>query len=663
MTSAHESALSVLRHGRDESVRPQDDLFGHVNGGWLATAEIPADLTSIGVDVDLALRAERQTAAVLRDAAEVVASGRAPIGSIDQKLGDLFSSFMDEEAVEERGVGPIADELDAIAAVQDFGAFAYLLGSLQRQGVEGVVGPWVHTDDRHSDRCIVYLTQGGLGLPDESVYRRADFAAIREAYLAHITRMLQLLGRAAGDAEAEASCIVRLESRLAAGHWDNVATRDVIAAYNPRRFEDLSGFAPNLDWAAWVAGLAAPALAFSEVVVRQPSFLSCVSETLASVSLSDWKSWLTWRTLHSAAPYLSSVFVEEHFAFYEGILRGAGRKEDRWMRAVSLANMALGEAVGQVYIARHFPPQAKAQIDVIVRHLIEAFRQSIQELDWMSPDTRSRALDKLAAINTKIGYPATWRDYSALRIDGADLMGNVRRAAAFEHDRQIAKAGRPVDRSEWLMNVQLVNASYNAGRNEICIPAAILGPPIFDPDADPAYNYGGIGSVIGHELGHAFDDKGARYDAAGNLHDWWTEQDGKRFQQRADQLMDQYNSFEPRALPGVRVNGSLTVGENIADLGGISMALTAYELSMAGEPAPVLDGWTGRQRLLASYALAWRMKERLELQREYLARDPHAPPEFRANVVRNLDEFHEAFDTRPGDGLWLNPEDRVHIWQ
>ena len=662
MTSAHESVLSVLRHGMDESVRPQDDLFGHVNGGWLATAEIPADLTSIGVDVDLALRAERQTAAVLRDAAEVVASGRAPIGSIDQKLGDLFFSFMDEEAVEDRGVGPIADELNAIAAVQDFQTFAYLLGSLQRHGVEGVVGLSVHTDDRQAERCIVYLTQGGLGLPDESFYRRADFAAIREAYLAHVTRMLQLLGRAPGDAEAEASRIVRLETRLAAGHWDNVATRDAVAAYNLRRFEELSGFAPNLDWTAWVAGLAAPAQVLSEVVVRQPSFLSHLSETLGSVSLSAWKSWLTWRTLHSGAPYLSSVFVEEHFAFYERILRGTGRTKDRWKRAVTLANTALGEAVGQVYIARHFPPEPKAQIDVIVRHLIEAFRQSIQELDWMSPDTRSRALEKLAAINAKIGYPTTWRDYSALRIDRADLMGNVRRAAAFEHDRQIAKAGRPVDQSEWLMNVQLVNAIYNAGRNEICIPAAILGPPMFDPEADLAVNYGGIGSVIGHELGHAFDDQGSRYDAAGNLHDWWTEQDRKGFQRRADKLIDQYNNFEPRALPGEKVNGSLTVGENIADLGGISMALTAYELSLAGEPAPVVDGWTGRQRLLASYTLAWRMKERLELQREYLARDPHAPPEFRANVVRNLDEFHEAFDTRPGDGLWLDPEDRVHIW-
>ncbi len=396
--------------------------------------------------------------------------------------------------------------------------------------------------------------------------------------------------------------------------------------------------------------------------MRQPSFLPALSEALTEVPLDDWKVWLTFHFTSEAAPFLSKSFVEENFDFYARTLSGTEEMRDRWKRGADLCGSAVGEAVGAEYVARVFPPEAKAQMDDLVDNLVEAYRISIGRLEWMSEETRERALEKLGQFRRKIGYPDAWRDYSTLDIVRDDLLGNVRRASAFETDRQLHKIGAPVDRGEWFMTPQTVNAYYNPGVNEICFPAAILRPPFFDAGADPALNYGGIGAVIGHEIGHGFDDQGSQYDGEGNLANWWTDDDRARFTELADKLIAQYDGFEPRTLPGHHVNGALTVGENIGDLGGLTIALLAYELSLRGGDAPVIDGLTGRERVLRNWALIWRIKTRPELALQLLSVDPHSPAEFRANIVRNLDEFHDTFATSPSDDLWLEPEDRVRIW-
>ena len=646
----------------DDDIRPQDDLFGHVNGTWLATAEIPPDLTRIGGFIDLLLEAEADVGDILREASEASAAGTVAPGSNAQKIGDLFASFMDEARVEALNADPLADDLAAIDALQGVDDLPALLGRLQRQGMGGVFESYVNSDDRQSDRNIVNLVQGGLGLPDEAYYREDDFAELREAYVAHVGAMLGLLGWTDGDAADGAARVMALETRLAAGHWDNVRCRDVIAGYNRTTFDELQAAAPAFDWSTWVAALGGTPEQFGEVLVRQPSYLPVLSEALGEVPLDDWKAWLTFHLVSSTAPYLSSAFVDQNFDFYSRTLAGAEELRDRWKRGAALCNAAIGEAVGAEYVARVFPPEAKAQMDALVDNLVEAYRISIGRLDWMGAETRDRALAKLELFRPKVGYPDTWRDYGALDIERDDLVGNVHRASAFETDRQLAKLAVPVDRGEWFMTPQTVNAYYNPGTNEICFPAAILRPPFFDPAADPAVNYGGIGAVIGHEIGHGFDDQGSQYDGDGNLVNWWTDDDRSRFGERTERLIAQYDGFEPRDLPGQHVNGALTVGENIGDLGGLTIALLAYEVSLGGAEAPVIDGLTGRQRLFHNWGLVWRIKSRPELALQMLSVDPHSPPEFRANVVRNLDEFHEEFATAPGDALWLDPDERVRIW-
>ncbi|HEY7044858.1 MAG TPA: M13-type metalloendopeptidase [Nocardioidaceae bacterium] len=648
--------------GIDTSIRPQDDLFGHVNGEWLATAEIPADLPTAGVFIDLVLDAERRTADILHDAAERSAAGDLAPGSPQKKIGDIFASFMDEARVEELGAAPLSDDLNAIEAVSTTAQLFELLGRLERDGVSGVVSAYVDTDDRNSDRYVVKMVQAGIGLPDESYYRDDGFADVRTKYVAHVARMLELAGRTSQQAADEAERIMALETRLASGHWDRVASRDVVKTYNLMSRTELAAAAPIVDWDTWIDALQAPPAAFAEVVVRQPSYLSTVSDALADLPLDDWKAWLRWQLVHAAAPYLSDAFVRENFEFYSRTLAGSEELRERWKRGVALAELALGEAVGQEYVARHFPPESKAAMDELVANLVEAYRRNIEKLEWMGQATRERALEKLRAFRPKIGYPVRWRDYSALEIDRDDLLGNVRRAIAFETDRQLAKIGKPVDRDEWLMTPQTVNAYYNPGTNEICFPAAILRAPFFDIEADPALNYGGIGAVIGHEVGHAFDDQGSQYDSSGNLSNWWTDDDRSRFTERAETLIKQYDAFEPRDLPGHKVNGALTVGENIGDLGGLAIALHAYEISLDGTQPSVVQGLSARQRLFANWATVWRSKRREQYQLQLLSVDVHSPPEFRANIVRNLDEFHEAYQTKPGDALWLDPEDRVRIW-
>jgi putative endopeptidase len=654
--SDNPSALGVS-DGGDPNVRPQDDLFAHVNGAWYAAAEIPPDLPMTGAGVNLLLEAEAQVGDILRESAEQAKSGAAAPRTPQQQIGDVYTSFLDTDRLDRLGATPLADDLARIDAVGDVSELARLDGAFDRFGSGALLALSVETDDRQSDRYIVNVRQAGIGLPDESYYRDDAFAETRDKYVAHVAAMLRLLddaGLGSGDDPDDAAArVLALETRLAGGHWDSVASREVRAA------------APNLDVTAYLDGLAAPAGVLDEVVVRQPSYLEALSEALAQTPLDDWKVWLRFHLLSAHASYLSSAFDEQNFDFYRRTLTGAQEQRERWKRAVALSDQLLGEAVGEVYVERHFPPEAKAQMDTLVANLVEAYRRDIERLDWMGPQTRAKALDKLRLFRPKIGYPPKWRDYSSIEIDPADLFGNVRRARAFESDRQLAKIGSPVDRDEWLLTPQTVNAYYNPGTNEICFPAAILRPPFFDPNADPALNYGGIGAVIGHEIGHGFDDQGSQYDGEGNLVDWWNDDDRSRFTDRANRLIAQYNEFEPRDLPGKKVNGALTVGENIGDLGGLTVGLQAYLISRGedvdGSHVSDADA-DGVRRVFANWGLIWRQKVRPEFATQLLAVDPHSPAEFRANVARNLDEFHEVFETQPGDGLWVDPEERVRIW-
>ena len=638
----------------DERVRPQDDLFEHVNGRWLAEHEIPADRALDGAFRTLADKAEVDVRTIIEEAA---ASGAEP-GTDAQKIGDLYTSFMDTAAIEAAGLDPIRDELEAVSGAADRAALAAVLGGLQRVGVTGALAHYVDTDSKNSERYLMHVSQGGLGLPDESYYREERYAEIREQYTAHLGRMFAL-----ADLPYDAARVVALETKLAAGHWDVVKRRDADLTYNLLTLDSLLADLPQFDWAGWITATGATSEQWAEIVVRQPSFLQVFAGLWADEELDDWKAWAVWRVLRARAPYLSEAFVEENFAFYGRTLTGAQEIRDRWKRGVSLVQDLLGEAVGKLYVERHFPAEAKTRMQVLVDNLTEAYRQSITELEWMSPATREAALRKLEKFTPKVGYPDTWRDYSAVTIAPDDVVGNYRSGYAAEYDRDLGKLGGPVDRGEWFMTPQTVNAYYNPGMNEIVFPAAILQPPFFDLHAEDAANYGGIGAVIGHEIGHGFDDQGAKYDGDGNLENWWTDSDREEFGKRTAALIAQYDEFEPKALPGQRVNGSFTIGENIGDLGGLSIALKAYEIALGGRPAPVIDGLTGLQRVFFGWAQVWRTKVRDEEASRRLAVDPHSPPEFRCNgVIRNIDAFYEAFDVHEGDELYLEPAERVRIW-
>ncbi|OHV31321.1 MULTISPECIES: M13 family metallopeptidase [Pseudofrankia] len=650
------SILDDAREGMDLDVRPQDDLFGHVNGRWLAESEIPADRSSWGPFVQLADAAEQQVRDIITD---VAAQDPAAQSEDARKIADLYNSFLDTEAIQALGLDPARPLLDAARGVRDVRDLAAFLGEFERSGGRGLFGTYVDTDDRNSDRYLFHLLQGGLGLPDESYYRDDRFAEIRQKYVAYLTRMLGLGEHP--DPEGAAERILALDTQLAKGHWERAETRDVQRTYNLMTAEELAALCPAFAWDVYVTGLGGqltgPHATLAEVCVRQPSYLEHLSTVLVDTPIEVWRDWLVGQVLRSAAPYLSDEFAETHFDFYGRTLSGTPELRARWKRAVSFVEGAIGEAVGKEYVTRHFPPRAKAQMDELVANLLAAYRESISRLDWMTEETKGRAYEKLATFRSKIGYPDQFRDYSQLRVRRDDLMGNALAAAAFETDRELAKIGSPVDRDEWFMLPQTVNAYYNPGTNEICFPAGILQKPFFSPEAHPAENYGGIGAVIGHEVGHGFDDQGAQYDGAGNLNDWWSPADKAAFEVRSKTLVEQYNAFEPRNLPGEKVNGALTVGENIGDLGGLTIAHRAYVISQDGTAAR-----DDRRRLFTNWAYVWRTKRRLELERQYLTTDPHSPPEFRANIVRNLDEFHEVFDTAPGDGLWLEPPDRVRIW-
>jgi putative endopeptidase len=647
---------SPLEHV-DPAVRPQDDLFRHVNGAWLATAEIPADRASHGSFYVLREQAEADVRAIIEEAA---ASEPEP-GTVARKVGDLYASFLDTERIDALGAEPLREVVARVDAATDPTSLLRLMGELEREGIGGAFGSYVWVDKGDPTRYLLHLSQGGLSLPDESYYREEQHAALREALPGHVARMLALAGVASGaEADAAAATVLRLETRLAGSHWDTVATRDAVKTYNLMTGEQVDELLPG--WRAWADGQGVPEAGRAEVVVGEPDALRGLAEALAEEPVEDWRTWLRWRVVTGMASYLSQPLVDENFAFYGTTLSGVPEIRERWKRGVSLVEGVLGEAVGELYVARHYPPAAHERMVQLVDNLIAAYRERIESLDWMSPETKARAQAKLSAFTPKIGYPVRWRDYSAVEIDATDLLGNVRRATAAETDRELAKLGAPIDRDEWLMTPQTVNAYYNPAMNEIVFPAAILQPPFFDLAVDDAYNYGGIGAVIGHEIGHGFDDQGSRYDGDGSLRDWWTEEDRARFEERTKVLVEQYDAFSPAEVPDRTVNGAFTLGENIGDLGGAEVALHAYRLSLGGQEAPVVDGLTGEQRFFVGFARIWQQVIRPEEAARRLAIDPHSPAEFRANVVRNVDAFHAAFDTAPGDGLWLEPEQRVRIW-
>ena len=538
----------IARTSFDPKARAQDDLFRHVNGGWLAEAKIPAEYGFFGSFMELRDNALADLRAIIEGTAQ---QGAQSPGSEAQKIGDLYAGFLDEKKAEELGLQPIQAELARIDAIKDKAGLLRTIAEFQHQGIDGTFRLFVAPDAKQSDREIVYLSQGGISLPDESYYRVPKFQPIREAFVAHVERMFALAGRA--EPAAAAKQVMDLETRLAKHHWDRVKSRDQTLSYNKKDRAALNALTPGFDWSIYFD--AAGARNLSEVIVRQPDYFTAMAGVFGEIPLDDWKTWLAWNVIDSAAGYLNKAMVDEDFAFARK-LTGATELPPRWKRGVMLVEQSLGEAAGKLYVARHFPPEAKARMQELVRNLIEAYRQDIQNLDWMSPETKKKALEKLAKFTPKIGYPDKWRDYSKLEIRRNDLVGNVRRAHAFEVDRNIAKLGKPVDRTEWGMTPQTVNAYYNPGFNEIVFPAAILQPPFFDRNADDAVNYGGIGAVIGHEIGHGFDDQGSKFDGDGNMKNWWTDADRKEFEKRAKMLIEQYNGFAPAQLPGQHVNGA-----------------------------------------------------------------------------------------------------------
>ncbi len=644
----------------EPSIRPQDDLFRHVNERWIERTEIPSDKARYGSFYLLAEEAER----AVRDI--IVESQSAEPGTEARKVGDLYASFMDEARIQALGAAPIAELLETAAAASTVEEFLATLGRLERGGAPGLFAAFVDNDPGQPDRYLVFLEQAGLGLPDESYYREENFAEIRTKYVAFIERMLALAGLdGAGEASAaaRASRIMTLETELATHHWDNVTNRDSEKTYNPMLWQQANDLAGSLDMDVWLTALGVPENSFNEIVVRQPSFLEGLQTVLRDDNIDALQDWLAWQVVRSNAAYLSQDFVEANFDFYGRTLTGTPQLRDRWKRGVSLVEGALGEAVGHIYVERHFPEAAKAAMDVLVANLVEAYRQSIEKLEWMGQATRERALEKLGKFTPKIGYPVKWRDYSNLAIDAADLIGNIRATNEFEFQRELGKIGKPLDRDEWFMTPQTINAYYNPGFNEIVFPAAILQFPFFDENRDAAANYGAIGAVIGHEIGHGFDDQGSKYDGDGKLTDWWTPEDRAAFEERTASLIEQYDELSPRQVPDYHVNGALTIGENIGDLGGLSIAWKAYLISLDGQEPPVIDGLTGAQRFFLSWAQAWQIKARDEEVVRLLTIDPHSPNEFRCNqIVRNIDEFYESFGVTETDELWLDPKDRVTIW-
>lgn len=632
-------------------------MYRHVNGAWLDKAEIPSDRAADGAFYFLRDESEKNVRVIIE---EIAKSGGKP-GSNAQKIADLYNDFMDEARVEDLDISPIASDLESAQSISSLEDFTEALGRFEGRGLGGFFNGWVTADASDPTTNIAYFYQGGLSLPDEAYYREEKHGELRGKLISHIERMFELAG--IGDGPAHARRVMELESEIASHHWDTVRSRDAVLTFNKKNFAEVQGLIGQFDLKLWAQSAGIPGHVLETVVIAQPDFVENLGKMLERFEIAKWRSWLTWHLLSSAAPYLSSRFVNENFAFYGTTLTGIPVLKERWKRGVALVESALGEAVGEFYVEKHFPPAAKARMSQLVSNLIEAYRISINELTWMGEETKKKALEKLGKFTPKIGYPDKWRDYSKLEVKRGDLLGNLARIAKFRGDYEYNKVGKPVDKSEWLMTPQTVNAYYHPLMNEIVFPAAILQPPFFDLDADDAVNYGGIGAVIGHEIGHGFDDQGSRYDGDGNLKNWWSEEDRREFEKRTSSLISQYNALAPEEVPDTNVNGALTIGENIGDLGGATIAYKAYKIALAGNAAPVIDGLTGDQRFFVGYAQVWRGKIRSEAMKVRLATDPHSPGEFRCNqILKNLPQFHDAFKVKPGDALYMAPEEQVAIW-
>ena len=681
----------------DTSVRPQDDLFRFVNGQWLTTAEIPADRPSSGAFTTLRDESEAACRQIVEELAEqfssVAPEGAAEVLSTNRgRVGALYQAFMDEAHLEELGAEPLAEELAPVLGASSKEELARALGEMTPVGFMGVVGADVEVDINDPERYTSWVGQSGLGLPDESYYREEAQAPLRQAYVEHVARMMALAGLtdsfgASGEDLAER--VMAVETALAKGHWDRVTCRDVEKMNNPMSWQQIVDSAPDLPWNEWREGIRAAARSagieqtafLEEAIVTQPDYLPHAAGVWQETDLEALKAWVAWHVVHGRASLLSGAFVEESFDFYGRTLQGTDELRPRWKRGVGLVESCLGEALGEIYVERHFPPSHKSAMEALVGRLIEAYHQSISSLEWMSPATRERALEKLALFTPKIGYPVRWRDYSAVEVVPGDVLASVRSVERADMAYSLNKLTKPVDRDEWHMTPQTVNAYYNPTMNEIVFPAAILQPPFFDPQADDAVNYAGIGAVIGHEIGHGFDDQGSTFDGTGKVSDWWTQEDREAFTERTSALISQYDAYTPEVVVAKHreagtaqeeiphVNGALTIGENIGDLGGLGIALKAYSLALADagipsvDEAPVIDGLTGLQRFFYSWARIWRSKSRPDYAELLLTVDPHSPAEFRCNgIVRNVDAFYKAFAVDSDDALWLPPNERVSIW-
>ena len=642
------------RQGMDSSVRPQDDFFAYANGQWMRETEIPADKSSWGSFNILHEKSLDQLQVIIEEAANSATEDPA-----QQRIGNYYKAFLDTEAITELDLAPLATELVLIEIMETHADVASYFGRSNALGIDSPLNFWVDQDAKDSTQYIVYFTQSGLGLPDRDYYfdETERGQEILNKYRAYIDQLMTLANTKVSEQSVDN--IIAIETALAEQHWNRVDNRDNDLTYNKLSDADLQALLPDYHLSDFLDGLGIGKQ--NEVIVRQPTYVQALNKIFTHTSVKQWQDYLRFKVLNAYAAYLPEAYEQLSFDFYQRTLSGQPEQQPRWKRAVNSINANIGELLGQLYVAKHFPPEAKTRMVELVDQLIAAYRQSISQLEWMSPTTREKALEKLATFTPKIGYPDQWKDFSSLEIKADELLGNIRRANQFNHQLQIDKLGKPVDRNEWFMPPQKVNAYYNPGMNEIVFPAAILQPPFFDLKADDAVNYGGIGAVIGHEIGHGFDDQGSKYTGSGNLENWWTDEDRHNFEQRTHNLITQYSAYEP--LPDLPINGELTLGENIGDLGGLSIAFKAYELSLKGKPAPVIDEFTGQQRVFLGWAQAWRVKRRPELTERLIKTDPHSPPEFRVNgVVPNIDAFYSAFDVNEGDGMYLPPEQRVRIW-
>ncbi|WP_394777698.1 M13 family metallopeptidase [Undibacterium sp.] len=657
------SSSTVLLSGiytkyNDSSVKAQDDFFRHVNGTWLKNSEIPSDKSGSGAFLDLREATVPQLHAIIESLAK---NKNAKPGSEAAKIADMYASYMDTANIEELGLKPLQADFAQVAAITDKKQFPAIIAYLNMISGTAPYDINIHQDAKDSTVYVADLSQSGLGMPDRDYYLKDDDTRLKEArgkYVAHVEKMLAMAGDK--DAAKSAADILALETALAKVQWTKVENRDPVKTYNKVELSKLNELTPGYDLNAYLTALGIQGK-ISYVVVSQPSYLTAFSKVVQDVPLETWKTYFKWRMLSSAAPQLPKTFADENFAFYSTVLNGIPKQEERWKRGVHLVDGSMGESLGKLYVDKHFPAASKARMEKLVANLLAAYRQSIDTLDWMSPETKKEAQAKLAAFTPKIGYPKKWRDYSALQVVKGDPLGNARRSAIFAAQVELNKLGKPIDRDEWGMTPQTVNAYYNPELNEVVFPAAILQPPFFDPKADDAVNYGGIGAVIGHEISHGFDDQGAQYDGAGNLRDWWTKEDHEKFGAKTAMLVKQYSAFSP--VPGYFVNGELTLGENIADNSGLAIAYKAYKLSLNGKPAPVLGGLTGDQRFFTGFAQVWRGKMRDQAAIVRIKTDPHSPPEFRANgTLRNMPGFYGAFGIKEGDKMYLAPTDRVSIW-